>query len=103
MCEQASDGFYDRLMEKYLQSSAEDLDSIQNAITEKDGETVRTSAHRLKSSSGNWGGVRVSDLCQRIESAGRDNDIGLASTLVEELIAEVHSLIGELHGHQRAA
>ena len=103
MCEQASAGFYDRLMEKYRSSAEEDLESIQTAIAAQDSETIRTSAHRLKSSSGNWGGVRVSDLCQKIESAGRDKDVDLAASLFDNLKNEVDTLINELDDHQRAA
>jgi len=103
MCEQASDGFYDRLMDKYVQSSDEDLDSIQAAIAASDAEKIRNSAHRLKSSSGNWGGARVADLCQKLELAGQDKDIESANTLFKALTVEVKVLIGELHDQQNAA
>jgi len=55
MCENASEGFYDRLVIKYRDSAAEDLSSLQSAIDAQDAETIRKSAHRLKSSSGNVG------------------------------------------------
>ncbi len=103
MCEQASDGFYDRLITKYIDSSAEDIESIKQAITEANGSAIKASAHRLKSSSSNWGGARVADLCQRLENAGRDETLDDAPKLFEALTVELDTLIGELFDQQNAA
>ncbi len=103
MCAQANAGFYEKLVDKYTSSSAEDLAAIEQAITHDDAETVRTSAHRLKSSSGNWGGVRVADLCQQLETAGHDGDLSNASTLFLALQKETAALLDALSTQQKAA
>ena len=103
ICEQASDGFYDTLVAKYIEGSEDDLQSIKSAILEGDSERVRTSSHRLKSSSANWGGERVADLCQKLESAGRDDDLSNAEALLDSLEFEVEQLIAQLNSSQRAA
>ncbi len=103
MCEQASEGFYDNLVAKYTEGSQEDLHSIKTAIKDGNAELVRTASHRLKSSSANWGGVRVADLCQQLESAGQNNELTDANNLFAKLEIEVNVLISELSLQQRAA
>ena len=103
MCEQASDGFFDKLVLKYIEGSKEDLTSIQSAINDNGADLIRTSAHRLKSSSANLGGERVADLCQRLESAGQENDLSEAKALFTSLEVEIDELISQLSAHRRAA
>lgn len=103
MCEQASEGFFDKLVSKYIEGSNEDLTTLQSAIINSDAELVRTSAHRLKSSSANLAGERVAELCQRLESAGRENDLSDAEALLKSLEVEVDELISQLSEHRRAA
>lgn len=103
MCAQANAGFYDKLVDKYTSSSAEDLAAIEQAIADGNAETVRTSAHRLKSSSGNWGGVRVADLCQQLESAGQKGDLTHAAEMFSSLHKETAVLLDALTTEQKAA
>ncbi len=103
MCEQASEGFYDRLASKFVDSSAHDLTNIEDAMQHSDSEKLRLAAHRLKSSSANWGGVRVSRLCQQLENAGREEELGNLPTLLVELKKEVNVLIESLHVERKAA
>jgi len=96
MCEQASDGFYDRLYEKYVVSAKEDLQNIANALEEKDAATVGSSSHRLKSGSANWGGKRMAAYCQELETSAKDDNLTNAAELVKILHDEYEILIDEL-------
>jgi len=103
MCANAEPGFYERLVSRYEESANEDLEAISGALAKGDAETVRTSAHRLKSSSGNWGGVRVSGLCQQIESAAAESDLVDAADAFKELETEAATLIKAISMHKKAA
>jgi len=103
MCEQASPGFYDSLLEKYIGSANQDLQNLKTAIEKQDGYTLRESAHRLKSSSGNWGGTRVAKLCQTLERSCEEGYVDQADALVDTLHIEVDALIETLMINKRAA
>jgi len=96
MSTNASEGFYDRLLVKYIDNANTDLSTLHDAIEAPNYETLSASAHRLKSSSGNWGGVRVAELCQALESLGKQEQLDNAQELLLQLREEVTSLINAL-------
>ena len=93
MCEQAPSGFYNKLVEKYRDTANEDITNLRNGIVENDGRQVGACAHRLKSSSANWGGRRMAKACERLEFAGKDNALEGADELLADIENELNVLL----------
>jgi HPt (histidine-containing phosphotransfer) domain-containing protein len=64
-----------RVIGVYQNNSSELIESIADALEESDGNKIRTSAHALKSSSGNVGAERLVGMCREIEFAAKDNNM----------------------------
>ena len=95
-----------RLVDLYLTSTPEDLESLERALAEDDKRGVEMAAHKTKSSSANIGATAISELCRRIEAAARDGDLESGRTLVAELRSEfqtVTATLAEETGEQGAA
>ncbi len=103
MCEQAPDGFFEKLLDKYIQSSKADLQILSEALQAKDGALTGSTAHRLKSSSGNWGGKRLADACHSLELAGKSNNITGATTILKQIEVEHWQLISALQNKDSKA
>jgi len=67
-----SPGLTARLIEVYLRSSPEIIDSMRQAIVSEDAETIERAAHSLKSSSATLGALELSEYCRRLEQIGRE-------------------------------
>ena len=88
MTEQAPEGFLEQLVGQYLSSMHEDLDAIARAVATDDVEAIRSLAHRLKSSSANFGATRLAAPCQEMENAAREGDASRAPELLERMRGE---------------
>lgn len=88
MCEQAGNGFYDRLLDTYIESSHEDLKAIAAAIESGNAGDVGSHAHRLKSGTASWGASRMADLCFQLEQAGKTQQLNQAPQLLERITIE---------------
>jgi signal transduction histidine kinase/CheY-like chemotaxis protein/HPt (histidine-containing phosphotransfer) domain-containing protein len=85
-----------RVIAVYATSSADLVESLREAVSEEDSNKVRTTAHALKSSSGNVGAERLMTMCREIELAARDREIeGMAERLTA-LQEEHQQVIDEL-------
>ena len=104
MASQAPGGFYDRLVSKYTEGSAEDISRITAAIENQDADTVSASAHRLKSSSANWGARQMAAACQELESAARAGRLEQATAYLNTIEAELQRVLLALsHPQSKAA
>lgn len=72
----------------YLQEAPELLESMHNAVKQKDAELLYHKAHSLKSSSQALGVLKLAQLCQQLEALGRAGTIGKAEQLVLQAITE---------------
>jgi len=72
----------------YLQEAPELLESIHDAVKQKDTELLYHKAHSLKSSSQALGVLKLAQLCQQLEALGRAGTIGEAEQLVLQAITE---------------
>ncbi|MFK7993125.1 MAG: response regulator [Granulosicoccus sp.] len=88
MCENAPAGFYNQLVKKFDESSIEDLNSMSNALNERNAKQLGSSAHRLKSSSASWGATRLTELLQALELASRNGKLEHAPILLKHVIRE---------------
>jgi HPt (histidine-containing phosphotransfer) domain-containing protein len=79
-----------RVIDVYRENSAELIEAISEALNQGDRETIRLTAHALKSSSGNVGAERLVELCRNIELAARENEL---EGVPEQIMAVKHEYI----------
>ncbi|MBT8441744.1 MAG: response regulator, partial [Gammaproteobacteria bacterium] len=85
-----------RVIAVYESSSADLVESLRDAFARDDSNKVRTTAHALKSSSGNVGAERLMAMCRELELAARDRELeGMAERLTA-LQEEHRQVIDEL-------
>jgi signal transduction histidine kinase/DNA-binding response OmpR family regulator/HPt (histidine-containing phosphotransfer) domain-containing protein len=96
MASQASYGFFDRLVEKYTSGSQDDITAISGALNNNQPDVVGASAHRLKSSSANWGANRMAELCQTLETSAKSGSLDNAGELVREIQQERERILSVL-------
>ncbi|RMF72825.1 MAG: response regulator [Acidobacteria bacterium] len=87
-----------RVIEHYLDESERLLDEIDRAVRQGDEGSLAASAHKLKSSSRNVGGVLVGDLAARLESKARGGGGMPPDELLLELRQAHVRLVGRLRG-----
>ena len=79
-----------------LSETPEGLERLKKAIADGDAENARREAHGIKGAAGNMGCVEVQAISARIESLGRDGDIGACAELLPALMTAYERLIAEL-------
>jgi HPt (histidine-containing phosphotransfer) domain-containing protein len=78
-------GLLERLIAAYLDEAPRFHQLIRQGIEKEDFELVKLNAHALKSSSCNLGAVRLSKLCQEMESAATRKEGSVMAELLPEL------------------
>jgi HPt (histidine-containing phosphotransfer) domain-containing protein len=79
------DTFVQNLIARFIQTTPERLQLLQDAVAAGDCETIEFQAHTMKSSCGYVGATVMVEVCKMLESLARAGDIGDAGRLVEEL------------------
>ena len=77
-----------KMIQTYLADAPSFLEGIDRAVTSHDAEKVRIAAHTLGSSSANLGMLNLANLCKKLETMARDQDLTLAVPLYTQLINE---------------
>ena len=77
-----------RLIDIYLDNSAQLVSDLENGIAANDSEAVTINAHSLKSSSANIGAKRLADICRQMEENGRAAKLDSISVLFDQLSSE---------------
>ncbi|MBD2517018.1 PAS domain S-box protein [Nostoc sp. FACHB-973] len=75
-------------IDNYLEDAPQRLLAIHNAIDKKDAAELRSVAHSLKSLSVTIGAMPFAELCQELETMGRNGTTLSASTLVPKIETE---------------
>lgn len=75
----------ERLINAYLEEAPKFFQNIRNSAETSDFDGVRMNAHALKSCSYNLGAVRLSKVCQEMETAALAQD----SSLVQQSVARI--------------
>ncbi len=91
--EDGSQGFVAELLGLFITSSTERLQALGAALAAKDPRRLGAEAHSLKSSAGNIGALRLSQLCQSLENLGKSGDIQAAEALTQELRVELDRVL----------
>ena len=74
-----------RLLEKFLNSTQGQVSQMSRDITIHETEAVGKIAHKLKSSARSVGAMRLGELCEQLEHAGKAGEIEACSTLSQSL------------------
>ena len=80
------------LIPGYLANREKDITAIQNALANKDWESVRILGHSMKGSGGGYGFETITDIGMLMEMAakeGCDKDIGLQVKRLEEYLRQI--------------
>jgi len=76
-----------QLLEIYHNTAPELINKLNSSIQDGCCESIRDSAHSLKSASGNIGARKIFELSAKLEDMGRDKDINGAGKILEEIEA----------------
>jgi CheY-like chemotaxis protein len=85
-----------RVVALYLEHSRELKERLCAASTVADAETLRETAHALKSSSANVGATVLADLCMRLEAMGRHGDLSGVQSVTDQLVTEYQRVVEAL-------
>ncbi len=80
----------------FILTSETIITDLHKAIAAGDALGVQDKAHSLKSSSGNMGALRLSQLCLQLEKMGQAKDLTQAKTVVQSLDQEFKQVSLEL-------
>lgn len=84
------------LINSYLEDSPILLEDIKKAFAQKDGKTLKQSAHSLKSSSASLGAIYLSEICQELENLGKADQVDEAELFIEQLLKEYQKVEQEM-------
>ena len=81
------------IIDSFIAGIPNSIQSIHRARASHDSQGVVFSSHYLKSAARSIGAVRLAELCQAMEKAGRKNDREQISMLEDEIDAELQSVV----------
>lgn len=96
ICEEVDPNFLNELIEMYVAQGPGWIAKIKESAAAGLGEELEAAAHRLKGSTLNLGGVRMAEVCNRLETKGRKKDLTELPGLLEGLEESYVELICEL-------
>ena len=77
-----------RILGLYLDDSPKLLSQLKNAVEQGDTESVRRTAHSLKSSSANVGANHLSSLLAKLELRGREESLVGTAPVLTQILGE---------------
>ena len=92
-----------RIIGVFVEQTPEAIQAIKKACIANDLETVRTSAHAIKSSAAYVGAVQFSQRMANIESAARNEDLDTCRELTNGMEEHADQVISELMALQDKA
>jgi len=88
-----------RLLVRFLASADAQVAEITAAAVASDPATLGRLAHSLKSAARSMGALRLGELCQDLENAGREEDVQTCSAMAAGLPAVFAAAVEEINGH----
>jgi signal transduction histidine kinase/CheY-like chemotaxis protein len=88
LMEDGEDDFFDELMDCFKHDFNLGLETLQKAYQHDDAETVRATAHGMKSTSGNLGAMELSAMCNKLEKMGKQQALDKVESVIEQLKSE---------------
>ena len=88
----------DEIVQIFLESAAEMIDTVDSAVADGDAHRVERSAHALKGALLNIAAESVAERALRLEQVGRSGELELCSQLLDELKQDYDLLLQALRG-----
>lgn len=85
-----------KILHAFLESAEGYIQLLNRAFNDNDAETIRKTAHTLKSSSANIGAESLSNVFKQIEACGRSGELTLVESLRSEMLPLYHQVIIEV-------
>jgi CheY-like chemotaxis protein/HPt (histidine-containing phosphotransfer) domain-containing protein len=89
-------GFLRELVENFAADSAELVASLPAQVAARDGDAVRTAAHRLKGTAANLGAKRLSEACAALEEAAAQAQWDGMGDRPQQIAAMVGATVAQL-------
>ena len=89
---------YLELISLFVESSINDMETIENALANGESEKAANSAHSIKGAAGNLGFPQLYETAKNIEMAARDGrleDISEDLVILKEELTSIETLIEE--------
>ena len=80
--------FVAELIDELLADAPRQIATLREAVAGGDGETTRRAAHTLKGNGRTFGATQLASLCQELEAAAANGELGAASQQVAEISDE---------------
>lgn len=77
--------FFAELIDELLADAPRQLQALRDAATAGDAETTRRAAHTLKGNGRTFGAAELASLCQEVEAAAANGDLGVALSRSAEI------------------
>lgn len=91
-----ADSFVADLIDSYLTNSVELVSALDASLAQADAERFSRSAHTLKSNSAVFGAQTLANLCQALETAGKNGALAGLQEQLGQLKAEHQQVCREL-------
>lgn len=92
-----------KILHAFLESADENINQLKQAILKGDAESLRRSAHMLKSSSANIGAESLAGIFKQLEAAGQSGELNAAKILqmkmqqlYQRIILEIREILNKL-------
>lgn len=76
------------LVDTLIETTPELLDDLKSGVSTRDPQKIRDSAHALKSSNAQLGAESFAELCEEMESKGREENIEGLDQLLDLILLE---------------
>ena len=77
--------FFGELVEEFLERAEELVQEIDTHVRQQDAAQLKASAHSLKGASLNLGAALQAQICEELETKGKNDDFTDINPLVEQL------------------
>ena len=86
------------LLKSFANSLAQATDDIEDAFSWRNHGKLADAAHKLKSSARSMGALELGDLCQLLESAGREKEWAEIESTMPAILAHCQQVKESIHG-----
>ena len=80
------------LITDFFELARFDIDKLESAARQEINEDIFRASHGLKSSSGNLGFIKLSEMCRHLESQARNNNVTDANQQTQSILDEFNHL-----------
>jgi len=93
----------ERFINLYFENSADLLEDLRQGVKQQNAETIRATAHPLKSSSASLGAMKLAKLFEQLEGLGRENRLDGAPDLLSQAEAAYNEACTALRDEIKAS